>query len=288
MSDAEIERPPWRSGDARARALFATLGNAVFDQEAAAETITSVARATVEMLDEAQGAPTTTLLSLMASLVRYAAETTDDLREGRVRRRLPLVAVDCEEGCSHCCHLHVSLSVPEAIVLSEYLSSTLDPDALAELRARLAVAAREAQTEDTASRLRNRRACPLLVSDRCSAYRVRPLACFGASSADRRRCAAAFDDADPDAQIPVEPLRAGVARSVQFGLAAGLYARGLDPRRYELATLLSTIMGTAEPSRPFLEGVLFSACATPADPPGASVEQTCASLVARDPALRTA
>lgn len=254
--------------------VYAGATNDAFSRDEAEVVAIAAARAGAELLGEVEGEGG--LVSLVATLVGYAGQVTRERTAAREARRLPVVAPACAEGCAACCHLHVSISMPEAFVLRAYLEDQLAPDDLAALVRR--VEAAKGAPHGQAERVRDKRPCPLLVDARCVAYRVRPLACIAASSTDPARCEKAFADRDPDAQIPIEPVRAAAVRAVQLGLGAAVWSRGLDPRRYELSHALAAAFATS-PER-YLEGATFAEAATPGDPAAAAIELASAAVAA--------
>src|SRR5262245_5352441 len=80
-----------------------------------------------------------------------------------VKARVPPRAPSaCREGCAWCCYQRVGTAAPEVLNIVAYLRATLSPEQWGALEGRVRAGGGP------------RRACPLLVEDRCLAYRVRP------------------------------------------------------------------------------------------------------------------
>lgn len=80
--------------------------------------------------------------------------------------------ISCRQGCSHCCHLHVGITLPEAELLVRYAESQaieIDEEKLQKQAGRNLRAWRDLHKEE--------RACVFLQDDSCSVYEHRPTAC---------------------------------------------------------------------------------------------------------------
>jgi hypothetical protein len=156
-----------------------------------------------------------------------------------VKARLPPSRpIACVEGCAHCCHVKVLVTVPEVLHLVAALRASLDAAALEQLRARVVASHRKTRGMSTEQRALARLPCPLLEGARCLAYDARPLACRGASSLDATACARAFDHPDEDVGIPIYKPQGQMTDALRSGLANGIAQSGLDPRLLELGAAL--------------------------------------------------
>ena len=97
------------------------------------------------------------------------------------------LVIPCEKGCSWCCRLPVRATAPEAALVAAYLIENLPKSELIALKARmecwLDLARRDEEARDAwgfrkvgppAEELPQ---CPLLSSDLCIVYPVRPMGC---------------------------------------------------------------------------------------------------------------
>lgn len=257
------------------QALLATFEAEGFDPRTAGEIIGTVSRHVSDALAERGRSPRSSaassadeqVIATMRDVVRHASVAVRGLREDAAARRLPVLRSACDQGCAHCCWLHVSISAPEALVLAAFLRDTLPADALEALRARVESTSARVRALDATGRVAARVPCPLLDPDEqtCGAYPVRPLSCAGATSLDAEACARAVAG-DGTGEIPIEPLQHGAIRAVRAGLSAGLEARGLDARRYELASALAIALRVPDAASRYLAGErLFETAGTAAD-----------------------
>jgi Fe-S-cluster containining protein len=126
----------------------------------------------------------------------------------------------CRDGCSGCCHHHLSVFPVEAATLKEAIDK-LPPEQRSKI---------EAQARETIEREQRGEAvsCPLLVEDRCSVYASRPFICRtqglpllieaedGELEVDfcplNFTAPAATDDLDGDYLVPLDRLNLSLAQ----------------------------------------------------------------------------
>ncbi|MGZ3420668.1 MAG: hypothetical protein ACXVEF_37190 [Polyangiales bacterium] len=271
-SESQTNEPERPRFDAGGPIVDKTLDELGIDRAVAGETITTAARFVAEVMPD--------VVESMRGVVRLASSATRE-----ARKSLPVFQAACAEKCDACCHLHVSISAPEALVLAAFLRDTLSPERLAEVRARVQRVAKRVKTFNQGERLHARVACPLLEGGSCIAYPVRPLACAGASSADADACDRAL--AGENVGIPIDPALHGAMRAARIGVGVGLLAKGLDFRRYELANALAIALANEDAAERFARGeTLFEGAATPADASATSIHTVAHAFVSRDDSLR--
>ena len=139
----------------------------------------------------------------------------------------------CHKGCAWCCHgVKVTVSIPEALAIAEYLE-----DGRAELVQKVEAAAQRRRHMNTDQYFFSGETCPFLsVTNDCSIYDVRPMACRRHCCLDSSECERAVKN--PKLKLPVSqhaPINALGALS-GVALAAATEDAQLDYRTFELAT----------------------------------------------------
>ena len=164
----------------------------------------------------------------------------------------------CGPGCAHCCHMPVTLSPAEALLIHTHVLATWPTERRTTLISAIEAGDRSSEKLDEAALFLSRRACVFLdPSQRCTIYEVRPLACRGHASFDRSACAAAHEHpGDPAlaAAVPVDDeLRAEKDRA-KTTLGFTLLEARRDPLDYELLSLLRAVFADPEIAQRWLAG----------------------------------
>ena len=149
----------------------------------------------------------------------------------------------CARGCDHCCHMPVTASVPEALLVRTYLRETWGADELRALTLGLreTLARQAAMDDDELARARER--CALLADDgACRIYAVRPLACRGHASFSREACAASHEDPERDAEVPVDDELREHKDKVKTTVAITSELAGCVSLEYEFQSLLARLL----------------------------------------------
>ncbi len=152
----------------------------------------------------------------------------------------------CEAGCAWCCHMPVSISMPEALLIHAHVTQTWSEPRRAELVRALAdanAAARACADEDDL--FLSRRPCPFLTEGHCSIYAVRPLACRGHASFSKQACAAAHEspmDIELAEAVPVDPELRRAKDEVKTTLGIVMLQSGVHALDGELASLLGLLV----------------------------------------------
>lgn len=149
----------------------------------------------------------------------------------------------CGPGCGYCCHLRVSISIAEALVILGYLQKY---DQLHRYQQRIKDL-REPLSERTAADnswwLENSIPCLFLDQNTllCNIYEVRPFACRAYHSLDIDRCKTGFFDRTETA-IPCFPdvKRSMELYSIAFELA--LAELGLQSAQFELTSTVGLFL----------------------------------------------
>jgi len=154
-------------------------------------------------------------------VAEHAAGLADRSIQTAIRQSPPDPSLACREGCAWCCHKLVGTTAPEVFRIAQYLQDHLSSEEFALARDRIIRRdeERKAMQDDrwTAARL----PCSLLVDDRCSVYRVRPLTCRGFNSSDARQCEH-WVKVRGQVEVPIYEPQHRLATLVLDGLRAGL------------------------------------------------------------------
>jgi Fe-S-cluster containining protein len=169
------------------------------------------------------------------SLFEVLVDHAFDLFEANIgpqTAHLPQLA--CAKGCSSCCSLRVTATAPEIFLLAQYVRRIEAGPAGATigLTRQIALADRATQGLGEAERMALRRPCPFIVRGVCVVHPVRPLACRGHASFDRRACVRAV--AGRDVEVPVSAPHIALRGLVQHALRSALGQAGLASGLYEL------------------------------------------------------
>ncbi|MGJ4996352.1 YkgJ family cysteine cluster protein [Bradyrhizobium sp. HKCCYLS3077] len=177
------------------------------------------------------------------------ADRAFDLFEANIDAQTAhLPALACAKGCPSCCALRVTATAPEIFLLARYIrqiDARMPGTALGSLSRRVKLANRATRGLDEAERMRLRQPCPFVVRGGCIIHAVRPLACRGHASFDRRACAQAMAGRDVD--VPVSGPHVALRSLVQDALRAALDGTGLASDLYELNQGLA--LALADPDR---------------------------------------
>lgn len=189
------------------------------------------------------------------TLVRELSAQAFDSFDGNVSIQAEgMPALACHEGCAACCTLRVVASAPEALLVAQYIIATRP--AYAKLGVDLArrIADEDAVTRglDEKRRMALRRRCPFIENGSCLVYNVRPLACRGHASYDKRACFDAAAGRGVDAKVSEPHL---VVRSlVQNALLSALRDAGLAWRLYELNRAIAIALSDPDAEKAWLSG----------------------------------
>jgi Fe-S-cluster containining protein len=168
--------------------------------------------------------------------------------------RLAGTPVACRAGCSSCCTLMVEPTPDEIFALGAYIATSVAAADQAELRRHAQENARRGAGMPAEKRHALRLFCPVLdrVTGACLAHPVRPVACQGYLSLDRRLCEA--DSAGTPTPIH-QPAAAGLIRdAVLAARTIVLEDAGFDQTRIELSAGLVAYWTDPDAERRWLAG----------------------------------
>jgi hypothetical protein len=172
----------------------------------------------------------------------------------------PGPGIACQPGCAWCCTLPVAVSPPEALLIAHYLRSTLQPEALAAVQARLTAQAARLAPMTIEEHAEAVIPCALLEDNRCTVYEARPVACRTYHSPDpalyqagqRRPWASA---------IPHIGALDDVFAATQIGTTAGLLCSGVSAASLELHSAVARALETPRAAERWAQGEpVFQGC----------------------------
>jgi hypothetical protein len=194
-------------------------------------------------------------LSIIRELSRASTDQTRRLLQNG--RRGP----SCARGCTWCCYLKVSATVPEVLLIAEHIRTTWTTRDTAALR-NLIVAHRENTAGlDPYEHRRSQTACPLLKAGICSVYEVRPQACVAWHSFEVNACCRASTAVVKWAEVPYSPRLAGVGWSVRVGIETALQRCARRPISVELIAALEIALRPGSAAHWLLGGGGFEGAA---------------------------
>jgi hypothetical protein len=163
-------------------------------------------------------------------------------------RRFSDVPVACRKGCSHCCHIWVSVSAPEILHIAKTVAQCGDA-AIEKVRA----AHEGTKDYDFDARYHHPHPCPLLEGDACSIYDARPKACRFAASIDAGICDRTYHQITNEGVPTPAPFVMG--RDV-YGMviAAGLRHAKFPYQGYEMNAALHRALQTDHAEQRWLSG----------------------------------
>ena len=142
--------------------------------------------------------------------------------------------VACAKGCGSCCTLTVEVSADELFALVDYLEQSLDPDALAALKARARANDAIGHGMEPLARHRKRLVCPVQdpATKACLGHAARPNPCQGYVSVSLPDCEA--DHIDPPRRVE-RPTMSGILTDLMGGSRDQVLASaGIAKTRFEL------------------------------------------------------
>lgn len=186
-----------------------------------------------------QDAKSTGSVDLAVKLIRDSVDAT--------WAQMSDVPVACHRGCSHCCHVWVTVSALEALDVATRIQS----DAAAVDRVRRAHA--RSQPYDFDKRSERSFPCPFLIGNECSIYSWRPRACATAGSADAEICRRSYIELANE-NIPTPMIYMGSRAKYHIALSAALRRVGLSSKGYEFNDAVVCALDTERSVERWLAG----------------------------------
>ena len=174
--------------------------------------------------------------------------------------------IACGPGCPYCCHVRVTASPPEVLLIADHVRRNWSAERVATLKHKLANLDQFTRGRDDGEREAMRLPCPALVDNSCGVHDVRPTSCRGVASADVEACRRSYASRMEE-PVPLVALQATAADAVGYGILAGLTEAGFPLENVELIAGLRIALETEDAARLWLDGEPVFAAATTAVAP---------------------
>jgi Fe-S-cluster containining protein len=146
--------------------------------------------------------PVARLLAMTRAALARVERTVD-----RVNKMVPPARpIACGPRCPFCCHIRLTASPPEVLLIADHLRRGLGEAALAKTKLRVANMAHLTRGHDEARREAMRLPCPMLVDRSCAIHSVCPVSCRAVASVDAGACERAYATrmAEPVPQVRLD------------------------------------------------------------------------------------
>jgi Fe-S-cluster containining protein len=188
----------------------------------------------------------------------------DEVMDASVRGHA--VPVACARGCSHCCHLRLTVQPYEAFTLAAWLRRNFAAAQLQAVITRLRENVEKTRRMGVEARKRTNMRCALLADDgACSAYEARPAQCRRYHSTRVETCKAFFDD--PSDESIESPLHPAVAHNAAVLITQAQHAvreAGLDAEPEDMNIALLEALDNPKSWRRWRDGKKPFVAAVPA------------------------
>ena len=159
----------------------------------------------------------------------------------------------CARGCAHCCHIRVSVSVPEVLLAVDFAKRTLDDGALARVRERAKSNAERARGKS--SETYPAMPCAFLGEDgACTIYEARPFLCRADHAFDAEACRRAIMQDDRSVQARTNDDVRVVSAIEQLALREALASRGVRVDQVEFQQALHLALSDETAGERWLAG----------------------------------
>lgn len=205
-------------------------------------------KATIETVIEA-------IKSKNLNRINSAVEQIQNESEALVNKQFAKTeaAVDCKIGCTYCCHNQVSVTPVEITLMIDHIKKNFSNDEVKALKLRVDDLYKVTAGMNAFERKKAKKACALLVNDKCSVYQVRPFACKGWNSMNVNDCETAFNSGQEiNIQAFAPPLV--ITNSVSVGISESLKNSGLNAETLELNAALKIALEKYNVGEKYLDG----------------------------------
>lgn len=174
--------------------------------------------------------------------------------EAAVEIMQPDEPLACGEGCAWCCHLMVTVSPPEVLLIAQVLRESLSDDDLVATYWRVVNLDERTRGMSPLERGATRLPCALLVENRCLVYQYRPLRCRGHASFSAAACERALLVGQDTVDVPTHRLQNLAVGAVDDGLRRALDDSRLAGEPLELTAALRIALEHPDAAERWLAG----------------------------------
>ncbi len=161
--------------------------------------------------------------------------------------------IACGPGCPYCCHVRLTASPPEILLIAAHIKSTWPADRQAAMMRKLANLDRLTHGLDDETREAMRLPCPMLLDNSCSIHEVRPISCRAVASVDVAACRRSYDSRMQE-PVPQVTMQLNAANGVGYGLIAGLAQAGYPVENLEFIAALRIALEDDDAAKRWLDG----------------------------------
>lgn len=161
----------------------------------------------------------------------------------------------CDDGCSYCCNLRVTVFEQEAVAVYQYALTTFSGNEFADLTERLRRNTQRISQMTEEEHFSTNIPCAFLRDGRCTVYPVRPSACSAYHSADSSACKESYDN--PEDLSHGKPEVGGIKmwyQGIEHVLTLANQAAGRSPTRTELNTAVFSLIDNKSNVRRWKKG----------------------------------
>ncbi|MBL4690719.1 MAG: hypothetical protein JKY68_04555 [Rhodospirillales bacterium] len=165
----------------------------------------------------------------------------------------PPLPIACKAGCPWCCHIRLTATPPEVLLVLDHIAETFAAGEVAALERKVANIDAYTRGLDAEDRARLRLPCPLLKDGSCSVHPVRPLSCRAVVSVDVAACKRAYESRMEE-PVPQHDLQILAANGIGYGILAGMADAGCAVEDAEMNAALALGLADRDIGQRWLKG----------------------------------